>query len=546
MHPTPPHLNAICWLVALFLYFPFFLQGQTVIEDDFEGNGTITTWVGDDCHISTDFTNPYPTGINPSHKVLEYHDVGGQFANARFDITGNFAFGAAKKITFKLYVPSSGLTGNQNNQVSVKLQNRFLPAPWSTQSEIIQSITLDQWQELTFDFAHDPYINLDPNSPAPTQRRDFNRVVIQINGESNTDQVLAYIDEVKYDGENARIPTYDYLVWSDEFDTDGPVDNTKWFQQSILPNGSGWYNREIQHYTDRTDNAFVEDGVLKIVAKKEIFTDQGQTKKYTSARLNSKFGFTYGKVEVRAKLPFGVGTWPAIWTLGTNIIEKGSYWTHQGFGAVNWPACGEIDIMEHWGNNQDFIQSAMHTPSSSGNTVNKAGRVIPNVSTEFHVYSLVWSPESMIFSVDNVVHYVYNPPVKDAATWPFERDQFILLNVAILPIIDPSFSSSTMEIDYVRVYQENPATSLAFPKSDAFSIYPSPAQDNLRMAFSQPIKEGSILSLYQIDGSLVQSYQLPPQRTEFVIEQWDTLANGVYLLQLHSGEQKTVVKVLKE
>ncbi|GAK76674.1 beta-glucanase precursor [Nonlabens ulvanivorans] len=131
---------------------------------------------------------------------------------------------------------------------------------------------------------------------------------------------------------------YTDLVWFDEFDnagTNNPIDATKWFHQTLLPNGNSWFNGEQQHYTNRIDNSFVENGFLNIVAKRENFTDQGQSKQYTSARLNSKFAFTYGRVDVRAKLPFGDGTWPAIWTLGKNINENGGYWdsTH---GTTNW------------------------------------------------------------------------------------------------------------------------------------------------------------------------------------------------------------------
>jgi beta-glucanase (GH16 family) len=109
--------------------------------------------------------------------------------------------------------------------------------------------------------------------------------------------------------------------------------------------------------------------------------------------------------------------------------------------------------MEHWGNNQNYVQSAMHTPSSFGGTVNIGGQTIPTASSEFHIYTLDWTSEKMTFSVDGVVHYVYNPAVKNANTWPFDADQYILLNVAIEPSISPSFTQSAMEIDYVRVYQ---------------------------------------------------------------------------------------------
>ncbi len=246
--------------------------------------------------------------------------------------------------------------------------------------------------------------------------------------------------------------TFGNLVWSDEFSTNGAVSATNWHHQTQLPNGNSWYNGEEQHYTNRQVNSNVNNGFLSIVAKKETFTDQGQTKQYTSARLNSKFAFKYGRVEVRAKLPTGAGTWPAIWMLGKNIIEPGAYWssTH---GTTGWPACGEVDIMEHWGNNQNYVQSAMHTPSSFGGTVNVGGQSISTASTQFHIYTLEWTSEKMTFSVDGTIHYVYNPAVKDANTWPFDSDQYILLNVAMQPGIDPLFTQSAMEVDYVRVYQ---------------------------------------------------------------------------------------------
>ena len=243
------------------------------------------------------------------------------------------------------------------------------------------------------------------------------------------------------------------LVCSDEFNKDGSVNDSKWHHQIQLPNGSSWYNNEIQHYTDRTENSSVSQGTLKITALKENFTDQDVTKGYTSARLNSKFAFTYGRVEIRAKLPSGIGTWPAIWMLGKNINEPGGYWT-KSYGKLGWPACGEIDIMEHWGNNQDFVQSAMHTPSSSGETVNKGGRTITGVSQEFHVYAMEWTKNEIIFSVDGMEHYRYAPAVKNPETWPYTADQYLLLNLAILPEIQPTIEKAVLEVDYVRVYQE--------------------------------------------------------------------------------------------
>jgi beta-glucanase (GH16 family) len=345
-----------------------------------------------------------------------------------------------------------------------------------TQSEIIKPIVLDQWQEVTFDFYSDPWINLDSGSAPPTTRSDFNRIVIQVNGENNFDHVLAYLDDVEFDGTAGTggpgpgtTPVYDYLVWSDEFDVDGPISTANWFHQTLLPLPDSWYNGEIQHYTDRVDNSYVDNGTLKIVAKSETFTDQGVTKGHTSARLNSKFAFTYGKIEVRAKLPSGAGTWPAIWMLGKNVNEDGAYWDNLGYGTTGWPNCGEIDIMEHWGINPNYVSSATHTPSSFGGTVNFGGQFVPTAISDFHVYTLEWYPTRLVFSVDGVVHYTYEPSTYDASTWPFNAEQYLLMNVAILPDISPSFSSSALEVDYVRVYQENPCGIPANPTTSGIT-----------------------------------------------------------------------------
>ena len=242
------------------------------------------------------------------------------------------------------------------------------------------------------------------------------------------------------------------LVWSDEFNIDGAIDSDKWFHQTQLPAGGGWYNNEAQHYTNRLENSYVSGGNLNLVAIKETFTDQGRTKEYTSARLNSKVAFQYGRMEIRAKLPTGAGTWPAIWMLGKNINEDGGYWDNNGYGTTPWPACGEIDIMEHWGNNQNYVSSAMHTPSSYGGTINHGGRYLSTASTAFHVYELDWNAQRMVFSVDGIVHYTYNPSTKDADTWPFDAEQYFLLNVAI-EAGGANITQTAMEIDYIRVYQ---------------------------------------------------------------------------------------------
>ena len=251
---------------------------------------------------------------------------------------------------------------------------------------------------------------------------------------------------------------YNDLVWSDEFDVNGAVNATNWFHQTQLPAGGSWFNGEVQHYTNQLTNSFVNGGFLNIVAKKEPYTSQGVTKQYTSARLNSKFAFKYGRVDVRAKLPIQAGTWPAIWMLGKNVNEDGAFFD-AAFGTTNWPACGEIDIMEHGitpSQPTNYIQSALHTPSSFGNTSNIGGAIANNLGTDYHVYSMNWSPYQITFLLDGVAFYTYNPAVKTPSNWPFDLEQYLLLNIAmggIAGTIDPSYTQSSMVIDYVRVYQ---------------------------------------------------------------------------------------------
>ncbi len=533
-------------LLILILLTSFSASAQ-LLQDDFEGNSTIVNWLADASIVESPFPNPLIQGINTSANVLKYEDNGGQYANVFFNSPIPIVLGELTPFTLKIYVPSASITGNQPNQVSLKLQNGQLNEPWVTQTEIIKPIQLDVWQEISFDFANDNFINLDSNSPNPLNRNDFNRVLIQVNGENNNDLVTAYIDDFYFEGEASNggennDPMYDMLVWSDEFETDGPINSEKWHHQTILPNGSSWFNGEIQHYTDRTENSYVENGILHIVAKNETFTDQGVTKNYTSARLNSKFAFTYGRVEVKAKLPTGVGTWPAIWMLGKNISELGTFWDLEGYGTTPWPACGEIDIMEHWGSNQNYISSAMHTPSSFGGTVNHGGQVIPTASTDYHVYTLDWYEDRMVFSVDNVVHYVYQPEVQNEATWPFTEDQFILLNIAIEPSIASSFTEDSMDIEYVRVYQEDTNLSTNEIAKDEISLSPNPFSSHLNIQITNE-SLGSDFYVYNLQGKKIHQFKATQNRIDLDTSHW---SKGFYIVKQISDKTSSSFKVLKQ
>ena len=344
------------------------------------------------------------------------------------------------------------------------------------------------------------------------------------------------------------------LIWNDEFDGSGAIDPSKWFHQTQLPNGNSWFNNELQHYTNRLDNSYVSDGTLKIVAKKEAYTDQGQTKEYTSARLNSKYAFTYGKVEIKAKLPEGVGTWPAIWMLGQNISEPGAYWQTQGYGTTSWPHCGEIDIMEHWGANQNYVQSALHTPSSYGATINHGGQYISNATTQFNVYTLEWTSEQMIFSVNGYVHYTYNPDIQNSETWPFDSPQYLLMNIAIEPSIASSFTETEMELDYVRVYEASILSSQAETVPNDFNVIqnnPNPFNPVTTLRYKLPRESFVNITIYNMLGNLVNNLVSQKQIAGYKSVQWNATNNkgqpvpaGVYLYTIQAGEFRQTKKMI--
>jgi len=243
------------------------------------------------------------------------------------------------------------------------------------------------------------------------------------------------------------------LIWSDEFDYEGSPDIDKWHHQTIPPNNGSWWNGELQHYTDRLENSYVNNGTLKIKAKKEQYEFDGFSKSYTSARLNSKFSFRYGRIDVRAKLPKGSGTWPAIWTLGANINEIGNYFGTQ-FGDVGWPACGEIDIMEQNGWDKNSVIGHLHWEDNSGQYKNKGDtKSIENSYDEFHTYSLVWDSSKISILLDDNTFF----SMTNTSNNPYDNDHYLLLNIAVGGNlggdVPSNFSEEIMEIDYVRIYQ---------------------------------------------------------------------------------------------
>ena len=328
------------------------------------------------------------------------------------------------------------------------------------------------------------------------------------------------------------------LVWSDEFDYAGAVDANKWFHQTYPPNNGSWFNNEEQHYTNQLSNSSVDNGTLKITAIKESYEDPstGSTKQYTSARLNSKYAFKYGRVEVRAKLPPAQGTWPAIWTLGKNISETGAYWQTQGYGDTSWPFCGEIDIMEQ-DTNKSKTSGAFHFPDTSGNHTYTYDTIdVSDTGNTWHVYAMEWTAESINLMVDDVVFHSLN----NSQNPYFDNEHFILLNIAmgggLGGTIPTSFTSSIMEIDYVRVYQIQPLALDTLEKS-TINLYPNPAQDMLLIA--APDVDNIHVQAYDLQGKLLLKRKVNNSLIDV-----SSLNTGVYLFELRLDDTLVVKKVI--
>lgn len=266
--------------------------------------------------------------------------------------------------------------------------------------------------------------------------RDIPNEMIIRTTDGNSEFDWWFIITSQEEGSSNELQTiYNDLFWADEFDINGAPNPANW-TYDLGTGDNGWGNNELQSYTSNADNVIVEDGILKITAKADGAS-------YTSARIKSVdlFEFTYGRVEVRAKLPAAQGTWPAIWMLGAN------------FETVGWPTSGEIDIMEQTGQDKNTTLGTLHYPGMSGGNANGGATQVATSTSEFHNYSVEWTPDVIKIVVDgDVFHTVIN---SDAL--PFNSDFFFILNVAMGGSlggdVDPAFTEDTMEIDYVRVYQ---------------------------------------------------------------------------------------------
>ena len=247
------------------------------------------------------------------------------------------------------------------------------------------------------------------------------------------------------------------LVWSDEFNDPGAPAPSNWRYDT---GGHGWGNAELQYYTAaRPQNARIENGLLIIEAHREAYGGRN----YTSARLVSQAEWTYGRFEVRARLPSGRGTWPAIWMLPTQDT----------YGPQYWPDNGEIDIVEHVGFEPDVVHASIHTRAyhHSINTQKTARLKVPSARTTFHIYTIEWTPDQIRGFADGKLYFSFDnarrkDPRADYRQWPFDQPFHLLFNIAVGGTwggskgIDQTIWPQRLEIDYVRVYQQPADTAV--------------------------------------------------------------------------------------
>ncbi|MFZ4414256.1 MAG: family 16 glycosylhydrolase [Bacteroidales bacterium] len=310
------------------------------------------------------------------------------------------------------------------------------------------------------------------------------------------------------------------LIYSDEFDG-ASLDLAKWNIQSGYAS-----NQEKEYYTDGEKNIRFEAGNLVLIARKEqAVTDRN----YTSARINTKGkGFIkYGKVEARISVPSGLGTWPAFWMMP----EVNVYGT--------WPYSGEIDIMEHIGSDPRMTSHAVHTANKNGlkgtNWFNKQYK--DNMENNFHVYSIIWSPDDIKFYIDDVKSVtLYRNFSEDYKGWPFDQNFYVILNLAIGgtmggTIDDAIFNNPVeMKVDYVRIYQLN--TAVGEFKENNISAYPTKFTDEITVKTDIPTE----VKLYNSLGRLVYEKKI------FEDEKINTRSflKGIYLLKTNNSTTKLI------
>lgn len=308
------------------------------------------------------------------------------------------------------------------------------------------------------------------------------------------------------------------LMWSDEFS--GNTLNTNNWNFDIGTGNWGWGNNELQYYTNSNQNLFLANGLLHIMAKQQAFG----TSNYTSARINSsnKFNFTYGRIEARIKLPMGQGLWPAFWLLGQNINE------------VSWPACGEIDVMEHV-NNNDYINGTLHW-NQNGHQYN--GSTASFDPEAFHQYMIEWDENKIQWFIDGISFKTMNITSNNMSA--FHQPFFVILNLAVGGLWPGSPDNTTvfpseMLVDYVRYYQPEIVNDISEEQNAELRYYIS--NDKLFVLNNENLMGD--YKLIDISGKTAHSGIIGSNEGISL----SGISTGLYFLQINGSSKNWIQKI---
>ncbi len=342
------------------------------------------------------------------------------------------------------------------------------------------------------------------------------------------------------------------LIWSDEFN-DTTLDLSKWSYE--IGNNNGWGNNESEYYTNRLQNCFIKNGVLNIVANKESYNGFN----YTSARIKTqgKFSFAYGKIEAKIKLPYGNGIWPAFWLLGDDITS------------VSWPACGESDIMEMIGGtgkgntgsalSDSKVYGTLHWKNSDGTHASYGTSYALSsgkFADSFHIFGMIWTPQKIQIYVDGVTYCTID--ISSTGLSAFQKKFFIILNLAVggnwpgYPNSSTVFPQ-TMQVDYVRVYQDTTGTTNTLGESSnkpqgylLQQNYPNPFNPSTAISFRLSAISFVKLNVYNLLGDKVSSLvnEEKPAGDYKVEFNGSNLPSGIYFYSLRTGEFEQIRKMV--
>ena len=489
--------------------------------DDVNPNSIFYSWDNDSQFQKV--SNPFPDDVNNSSKVAKFTHGNNNWSplGAVFVPNTPINFQTHPIVLIKVW-------SDKEIEVTCKLEKDPWNETFVERKYTLSSTQTNSWTQLRFDFTGESVSTI-------------NKINLYLDGEktfSSQGSVYYFDDIVKsYDDTISNNPcvggatgnlalSTDYtLVWADEFNDDGAPCHENW-TYDLGTGNNGWGNWEAQSYTRSANNVVIEDGTLKVIALKN-----GDS--YTSSRLKSinLFDFTYGRVEVRAKLPATAGTWPAVWLLGSNVNE------------VSWPECGEIDIIEQF-SDKNINMSTAHWDNNGNNASYGEDVYNSSLTSEFHTYRLDWTTTSLKAYLDGAAYWTMGT----GTSMPFNLDFHLIINLALggdkgAGPIDPNFTSDVLEIDWIRVYQnQTGSNSLDLNEWNQSELvyYAYPIQNS--WSISSTTDRIEEVRMFSISGQEV--FQSKPLSNQVKIQSFN-LSKGVYLTQIKTTRGLQTLRLIK-